>query len=372
MNIKQFLAFLLMKFFQLFPVNRNKIFFSSYQGTAYNSYPRMISESLASLNRQYKIVWALKPNVEAPSYIKRVKPETISELFALATSGVWIDNCRKHLWVRKKRCQLYIQTWHGAVCIKAVESDASLNNHYVRMAKNDSRMANYILSQCEWRTNNILKAFWYDGELVKGGTEIYNQSQIKNARDEVREFYGLPKDTKILLYAPTFRKNNKKDAYNINFKSIISKIKDKFGGNWVILFRLHPNLANEKIDIDGVVNGNLFQNMEPLIAACDILITDYSGCIFNAFKLNKVVFLYASDYENYVLNERKLYFDFNSFPASLSKTNEELEFNISSFSFVDYYEKVKLFNKFLGYYEDDGIEKIVLLINEYQNGGIQR
>ena len=361
MRIKHILAVLLMRFLQLFPIKKNKVFFSSYQGTNYNSYPREISEKLHDCG-DFEIVWNLNKNVDAPSYIRKVRPESIRELFEIATSSVWVDNCRKNFWIRKKRKQLYIQTWHGPVCIKAVEADANLNDYYIKKAKNDSKMADYILSQCEWRTKNIKQSFWYEGNIIKGDTNKFSDDQIEDAKKSVFEFYGLEKDIRIILYAPTFRNGNDSTPYNIDFSKLKQSIERKFGGKWIILFRLHPNIPYKPALTDGVMDGGLYQDMDQLIAACGVLVTDYSGCMFDGFKLRKIVFLYASDYQKYITKERTLYFDLTKFPATLAINNEQLVQAINDLSIEKYLENVDRLNNSLGYYSKDGIEEIVSII----------
>lgn len=361
MKIKHILAVLLMKCFQLLPINKNKVFLTSYQGTNYNSYPRKISEKLHDCGG-FKIVWSLKSDIDAPSYIRKVKPESIRELFEIATSMVWVDNCRKNFWIRKKKKQLYIQTWHGPVCIKAVEADANLNDYYIKKAKNDSKMADYILSQCEWRTKNIKQAFWYEGKIIKADTNKFSHHQIEKAKKMVFDFYGLEKETKIILYAPTFRKGNDSTPYDVDFSLLKQSVEKRFGGKWIILFRLHPNITYKPTLANGVMDGGLYQDMDQLISSCDILVTDYSGCMFDAFKFRKIVFLYASDYQKYITEERMLYFDLKKFPAILSTNNEQLVQSINTLSVEKYLENVDSLNDYLGYYDKDAIEEIVSII----------
>lgn len=39
---------------------------------------------------------------------------------------------------------------------------------------------------------------------------------------EVRDFYQIPEDTKIILYAPTFRADMKLHWYDLNYEEIVN------------------------------------------------------------------------------------------------------------------------------------------------------
>ena len=55
-----------------FPLNKNKIIFSSYYGRGYGDNPKYIAETLIKQNNKLKLVWVLKNNAELntlPNYI---------------------------------------------------------------------------------------------------------------------------------------------------------------------------------------------------------------------------------------------------------------------------------------------------------------
>ena len=49
-----------------------------------------------------------------------MKNNLLNRAYQLATAGVWIDNVRKPLETRKRKKQLYVATWHGAIGFKPV------------------------------------------------------------------------------------------------------------------------------------------------------------------------------------------------------------------------------------------------------------
>ena len=300
--------FLMILFNKLF-FKKNKIVFENFAGRGYGDNPKYIAEELISRNLNYDIVWLVKPGskYQFPDAIRTVVTGGLKEVYELATSRVWVDNNRKSLWVHKAKNQKYIQTWHGFYPLKKMEKDAvkSLTDSYVKSAKHDGKITDLMVSGCKARTKIYQDSFWYDGEIKEWGTprnDIFFKKEI-DYRSVVGEFFGIPKNKKILLYAPTFRDDHSIDAYDIDFNRILSSFTKRFGGDWCALIRLHPAVRGKSEEFikynDNIINASSYDDIQELFAACDFFITDYSDCMFEFSLTNKPVLLYASDLEAY-------------------------------------------------------------------------
>ena len=347
------------------PKKNNKIVISSFYGEQYNAEPKMISDRLLESYSGFNIVWIYNGIID-DKRIKTVKYLSYRCLYELATASVWVDNCRKPFWIKKNKKQLYIQTWHGAVCIKAVEKDAidGLSPTYIKNARSDSDKANYIVSEAEWRTNNIKKAFWYNGDIIKASFYPGNN----DVQDKVYNYFDIPKDYSIALYVPTFRNDHSLDYYIKDYKKILNSIESSFGGKWIFIIRLHPNIANNANSFtydDNLKNGTDYSSVDELIVSSDLIISDYSGCLFDSFYYNKKVFIYANDLDKYMNNERKLYFDIRKLPAPVSQNEEELINAISSYDCIKYSSMGKKFVKKLGFYSTHADKLCCELIDKH-------
>ncbi len=353
--------------FRVFPIKKNKVMFSSFWGKGYGDNPKAICEALHQSGRSYELVWDREEDATRfPDYVRSVRLGSVQWIYEMATARVWIDNCRKPPYVRKRRKQYYIQTWHGDVCIKAVEADAAdtLTPRYIRSAKNDSKMASVITSGCRWRTENIRKAFWYTGDILQA--ELYkpailNETEYLQLESSIKGTMDVEPETKIALYAPTFRKGYGIEAYNLDYEALAEQLVKSFGGKWCVIVRLHPNISSLQNKIaysDAVKNGSVFPDISQLMTVSDLVITDYSGIIFEALRRNKPLFLYGPDYEEYIREDRRLYFDLENMPASFSRSNQELHEKIQAFDIEEYRQKAEKFVQTLGYYDDDGIQVI--------------
>ncbi|MEH7106942.1 CDP-glycerol glycerophosphotransferase family protein, partial [Bacillus sp. JJ1764] len=173
--IKKYLALALIYFFNCLPIKKNKIFLFSYYGSQYGCSPKYITEYI--LNHypkgKFDIVWAFNnPNDKKHlTDFRKVKTMSIKYFYELCTSKVVITNFRTtDLYVKRKN-QYYIQTWHSSLRLKQIEKDTekTLPNGYLQMAKNDSRKCDLLLSGCEYSTKIFKRAFWYNGEILESG-----------------------------------------------------------------------------------------------------------------------------------------------------------------------------------------------------------
>jgi CDP-glycerol glycerophosphotransferase len=278
---------------------------------------------------------------------------SISAIYGEVTAKIWIDNCRKGLYVRKRKGQFYVQTWHsGPVEVKKIERDVEniLSSSYVKQAKHDSAMIDLFLSygggneRCEF----MKFVFWYGGEILKCGCPRDDIFFTRNSgiTNKVLNYFHLDSSTKIVLFAPTFRDNFTVSTYAIDFYSILDVLNKRLGGGegqWVFLVRLHPNISGKAASLDffnnSVINATDYDDMQELLYAGDILITDYSDCMFEFALLKKPLFLYFDDIIDY-RKERDLYLDIFSLPFPAAQNMDELIMNIRTFDNDKYLQKL--------------------------------
>lgn len=340
------------------PMRKNNVLLFSYYGEHYSGSPKYISQYLIQ-NSSLKIVWAFtKPENYSICDSKKIKYNSFKFYYYLATSGSLVTNYRMPSFFEKREKQKYIQTWHSSLRLKMIEKDAesTLPSNYVTMAKNDSKQISVLLAGSKKSKEIFEKAFWYDGRILNSGTPqcdlFFNNTDFYVKK--VREFYKIDDDTKIALYAPTFRKNNNLDIYDLDYDDLVKNLQNKFGGEWVILLRLHPHLIHADLNLDSnvTVNATSYDDVQELLCAADILISDYSAIMFDYMCLKRPCFLYIPDYQNYISNDRKLYFDLDDLPFETAETKEELNLKVYNFDFQSYNQKLNQFLDEIGSFDD--------------------
>lgn len=375
-KIKAAIAFILMYFFRCFPVKKNKIFMFSYYGNQYGCNPKYISEYILRKHSSdtFDIVWAFNDlsNKAHLTGIRKVKTMSLRYFYELCTSKVIITNFRTTELFLKRKGQYYIQTWHSSLRLKKIEQDAeeSLPADYVKMAKSDSQKCDLLLSGCKFSTETFKKSFWYSGEIFEHGTprnDIFFQSN-SDMKKRIMKQLDLPLAAKLVLYAPTFRKDESLEVYNLNYQMVLEKLRDKFGGNWIFLVKLHPHLGSKSAQLaygENVVDVTSYDDTQELLNVSDILISDYSSLMFDYCITERPCFLFVPDLEVYIKNDRDLYFDLKKLPFISATNNLELTENIDTFNRRAYRKSLSEFINTIGSFENgNACEYLVDTLNE--------
>ncbi|WP_313132946.1 CDP-glycerol glycerophosphotransferase family protein [Anaerocolumna sp.] len=362
--------------FHLLPINKSKIVVCNVWGFGDNA--KYVTEELLcrkieleeKKNRKNPFtIYFITNNPKsayAPEGIKVLKTNSIRAIFALATGKVWVDNNRKESYIRKRKGQYYIQTWHGGIALKKIEKDyeEQLGAKYVANAKRDSKMADLYVSNSSFCTNMYRNSFWYDGEILECGSprnDILIQPNSALMR-EVRNRLEIDQNVHIALYAPTYREGNNTKPYEIDFHKLLHVLENKFSGNWIIAVRLHPLVSEQSSFItyhSQIINASHYRDIYELMAAADLLITDYSNIMFEFSFMKRPVLLYALDEAEYT-KDRGFYFEYAVLPFLKANREEELFNHIADYNPEEDQEKVQKFLDTLTIYETGEASKQVV------------
>jgi CDP-glycerol glycerophosphotransferase len=357
-------------------INKKKIVFCSYYGGNYSCNPKYITEELLKQNIDCEIVWLVdRKKVEKtgdfPNTVKIVDYTSICAFFELAAAGIWIDNCRKNMYPQKNKNQYYIQTWHGSVGNKRVEKHAinSLPKQYVKAAMEDALITDFCISNGSFMTNVYNNAFWYPNhtQVLEYGSPRNDILVNKTDFSHIKKKLLLDESTQVVLYAPTFRHDYSFDAYTIDYTKILTAIENKYGGQWVFLVKLHPNLISyiNTLQIpDNIINVTLYPDIQELLSVTSILISDYSSVMFDFMFTRRPCFIFAVDYNDYK-QDRGTYFPWNKSPFLFAENNDQLIENIGSFDYEKYNEKIDAFINHIGCFEHGNACQLV--VNKIQD-----
>ncbi|QBO37081.1 glycerophosphotransferase [Periweissella cryptocerci] len=360
----------------ILPIRKNKIVFDNFSGRGFGDSPKYIAQKLL-LERNLDLVWLMndinsKPNIKGIRFIKR---KSIRAVYELATANVWVDNVRKSLVTRKKRKQLYIQTWHAFMGLKYLEADSenTLSLGYVKSAQKDAMRTDIMLSGVHFRTELYKRAFWFNGEVLETGTPrldlfFENHSEIN---DNVNTFFKINEKAKVVLYAPTFRKNWTVEMYSLDFERVLQNVQQRFNGSWELLIRLHPNVNFSDVGFNNekIHQASGYADSQELVYRADIIISDYSSIMFDGMIAKKKVILYVPDLDEYQNGDRKLYFKIDELPFVVAKSENELNDVILGFDDSEYESKIAKFTDEIGVVEDGhASERVAKIILEHIEG----
>lgn len=219
------------------------------------------------------------------------------------------------------------------------------------------------------------RSFWYDGKVLELGAprnDILLKNSIETKR-KVFEYFGIEMKKGVVLYAPTFRVDKSLTPYSIDYEMLKRVCEDKFGKEFVILVRLHPSMSNMNLDIDfdgrNIIDANLYQDLQELLCASDVVISDYSSLMFDFAVSKKPCFMFATDVDSY-RKDRNFYFDLDSLPFPIATSNEKLCMNILDYDTEAYIDLVEEFLKSVGMVMDGNASKTTanLILNIIKGG----
>lgn len=345
----------------LFPMQK-KVFFSSFSGKRYGDSPKYISEKLHQLYPDVKIVWQrhFKYQFDVPDYVKLVKSPSWASFYEQATSKIWVDSHLKRHWMKKRKQQYLLETWHGGLGFKKIQIDVNSSDALLdddkKSAKHTAEIADLFLSNSDWISDIYQSGFQYQGKILKYGfpkNDIFF-GQHAEVSKKIRHIFHVPEEKSIILYAPTFRDDKQSNAYHIQFQAIISAFSEAFHKDCIVLVRMHPLMIKEAETLfdynSSVINATNYSDSQEILLASDFLITDYSSIVFDFMLMHKPAFLFTPDLQEYQ-KERGFYQPMSYYPFSNSLNHQELCQNIRNFENHAYQKAIDEFTQKVGLYE---------------------
>ncbi len=373
---------------KIIPVKKSRLLFTSFTGH-YSDSPKYISQKINELAPHLEQVWLVKKQYlkTMPPHIKAVDIDNLFKSFWYrSTAHILIDNvygekevyfeqnkmsrlrfCLLTFLNHKRRQQLFT-TWHGTPLKK-------MGRDQIGKSISDFSCPNAAMLLGNQYTLDIMRHLTFGKihmELLGTPRNDILFSSNDN-KEKLREKLHLPRNKKIILFAPTFRSDDSNGIANRNiYRSGINQLRDirfedlfktlskKFGGDWVMVCRFHyhvESLVNwselqEKYP-NNIINGNACDDMAEYLACTDILLTDASSAMFDFAITKKPCFLFFPDVEHYQNAERGLYLDLAELPFKVTKTFSDLLKSITEFDETEYIPKTEVLLQRLGCVDDN-------------------
>lgn len=155
----------------------------------------------------------------------------------------------------------------------------------------------------------------------------FENHDLNKLKEDFCTRYDVSPDKKIILYAPTFRDEEKHN--NVFDYLELNRFNEELGDEYVLALRLHPKIRNfyrDDISSEGkYVDVSSWESEQELMLISDILITDYSSIMIEYSALNKPTVFFTYDLDEYLANERGFYYDFKTtVPGPIVYTSDDL------------------------------------------------
>lgn len=363
------------RFFYKYPINRGKILFVNFAGRGYGCNPKYICEEL--LRRDLDTadcVWAVHGEAEVPERVRTVPYGSYRYYYELATAQVWIDNQHKDFFTRKREGQFYVQTWHGCGPLKKIEHDASgLPDSYLELSDRDMKMVDICLSGAGFNSMLFRRAFRYEGDILEYGcprNDIFFRENFSVTG--IRTALGIGEGFSVILYAPTLREG---ESNRIEVDYLLEACERLYTNRCVVLIREHPQMemrTGKYMFSDRVIDVSDYPDMQEIMVAADMLITDYSSVMWDFSLQKKPVFLYHPDLQAYE-EERGVYIPFSEMPYIETFSMEDLYKKICCYDDMLYQQKLEKFlQKYRSFDKGEASKAVVDKIEEVIKNGSER
>lgn len=293
-----------------------------------------LANYVAKYHLDIQVVWISESSTDlsllSPK-VKQIKIDTTEAKKILMHAGVAVYN--QSLSDFSGNMSMYcmgavtVNLWHGVpwkkIGIDAFSSDNRLKWIYVNYVLRLQR-PKLFLSTSEEFTNILKSAYCVNKKsIIEAGyprnSIFYDDNAMNNARKKVINminninYSSINSHTKIITYMPTFRDNSNN---MFSFETLLDN--HKLEGilkkhNAVIVQKAH--FVNRDREVKGrreeeqlIFNINEISAAE-VLAASDMLITDYSSCFFDYLLSDRPIIHYIYDYEHYANKDRGLYYD---------------------------------------------------------------
>lgn len=249
--------------------------------------------------------------------------------YDLATASMVFlnDNFMPLADLRVKKDAVWTQLWHAEGAFKRFGLDiADLPQDVRDRVERGNAKLRFVICSSESVVPVYASAFGVPPEKVLPlGSPRADRYIEKSRRTDVRalrkKLFGGTEKT-VVLYAPTFRddpEENRALLRHFDFR----KFGQELGEAYLLVLRLHPQFHDVPVP-DGVTNLTDYPDAGDLIAACDLLITDYSSLCLDFALVGKPSVFYAFDLERYAAG-RSFYRDYKTnVPGAVAQTFDEL------------------------------------------------
>jgi CDP-glycerol glycerophosphotransferase (TagB/SpsB family) len=263
----------------------------------------------------------------------------------ISCSTSWYKKFKYHLSLRAKKVQL----WHGVPLKKMgllVPSVIKIHNSRLGRFSNAIRGKNYahdlFVSTSEYFTESIFSKIERGKRYINSGyprNDIFFKEQLNELDLLGADVESLKKIDKCrksgfksVLYAPTWD-DPMGNAVKSGFLDMAKLSEFAIKRKVLFVFKFHPSVhCIEEFGLfDNIIYYDNTKDIQPLLKAADILVTDYSSVYIDYLLLDRPIIFFAYNYEKYA-EARGFIFDYKSMaPGPICYSQDQLHDAIANY-----------------------------------------
>ncbi len=311
------------------PTPENAVFFESFYSQTVACNPLAIDRELARMRPDVTRYWSVVDrSIAVPEGAIAIVEGSAEWWRVRADARLLVVND----WLRKRWMprahQRVLQTWHGTM-LKRLALDREGVGLRTRIAvRRESRRWDALLAQNDYAAAIFRRAYAFRGPVWVEGYPRTDALVTMSAEDRaaLRARLGVRPEQRAVLYAPTWRDDTAQMVDYLDLPGLPAALAE-LPGEHVVLVRGHSRTLRHGRDLDaeGLIDVTTYPDMADLLAAADVVITDYSSLMFDITAVDTPLVLFTPDLEHYRRELRGFYFDLLAeAPAPVARTRDEV------------------------------------------------
>lgn len=310
----------------------NAVFFESFYGRNASCNPLAIDRELRRVAPYVTRYWSVVDlSVQVPEGAIAVVEGSPDWWRARGASRLLVVND----WLRRRyhhrHGQRVLQTWHGTPLKRLALHRPGFDPRRAIAVWRESRRWDALLAQNDYAAGILRRAYAFMPAFAFKSRPVWTVGYPRNdalliddgARAETRALLGIADDTRVVLYAPTWRDDRTEIVEFAGARELAADL----GDDVVVLVRGHSRTLLPGRDAEGtrVIDVTGFSDTTRLLLAADALVTDYSSVMFDFSATGKPMYFLVPDIEHYRGELRGFYFDLETHaPGPVVRTRDAL------------------------------------------------
>ncbi len=315
-------------------IDASAVFFESFYGRQASCNPLALDREIARRFPEVPRYWSVtSERVAVPDGAMPLLVGSPDWFAARRRARLLVVNDWLRYGFRRVAGQTVLQTWHGTMLKHLALGRPGVGLRTRLAIHRESRRWSLMLSQNPHSSEQFRTSYAFRGEILETGYPRDDRlaasvlvaasgcERIGIAVDTAKRALGVPLDARVLAYTPTWRDGGKNvDAFDVH------ALAAELGDDWVVVARGHTRSDGSYLGVDPrVIDASRHPDVNDVILAADLLVTDYSSVMFDAAVARVPMLFFVPDLASYRDRERGFTFDFEtSAPGPLVMSRHEV------------------------------------------------
>ncbi|GAB3681663.1 CDP-glycerol glycerophosphotransferase family protein [Angustibacter aerolatus] len=288
------------------------VLLTSFHGVGAGGNPAAIARELERVGHSARRYWVVADRSgQVPAGCEPVLLDSLRHHELLARARWVVDDDATPAHLERRAGQTVLQTWHGTPLKKLrldLHAIAPRSEATLRDIAHQARQWTHAVSPNPFTSKILRRAFGFEGELLETGyprndvlADVARRTETSAA---TRAALGVRADQPVVLYAPTWRDDALVGGvagshYAAQPTLDHPGLRRALGDDVVLWVRSHRFVSASAGAGHGVRDVSAHPDMADLLAAADVLVTDYSSSFFDYAVTRRPMVFFAHDLDHY-------------------------------------------------------------------------